>query len=239
MRRRSFTLLELLVVISILATLAGVLLVSLSGVQHKASGDLTVHELAQVKAAILGFRADTGFLPKQGPFALTSDGGSVPVPAEGEAWFDSPANFTQVLINPLAGTGHPLETFNPDTRRGWRGPYLTRSAEGAVVVGDGLALDGRSGNLDQGTLLAALPSIADPFPRSPLTAGIGVVFNWTNASGDPLPQHGRPFLLFDLADPNRARVIGLGPDGRFSPLPATGDLLTAPGSDDAGVYLFR
>jgi type II secretory pathway pseudopilin PulG len=232
-RRTRLSLLELLVVVSVMATVAGGVFVSMSGVEAKAATDLTARELHELKRAVLQFKADTGFLPKQGPFALAADGGAVPLPAQGRAWFESPANLSQLYENPLAGTGHALEDWDPDRRRGWRGPYLPRAGEGLVVVGDGLALDGSSGSPSAGALLAPVPGLADPFLTTSLGNGACA---WTTWGGDPLDRQGRPYLLLSLDDPVRARAVALGPDGRFEP---TGSGLTAAGSDDVGVYLQR
>ena len=100
MSRAGFSLIELLVVVAVLATVAGGVVVSLSGVETHAATELTVRELAELKQAVLRFREDTGFLPKQGPFAL-EPAGQVPEPSAGVAWFASPANLSQLIENPL------------------------------------------------------------------------------------------------------------------------------------------
>ena len=232
MSRAGFSLIELLVVVAVLATVAGGVVVSLSGVETHAATELTVRELAELKQAVLRFREDTGFLPKQGPFAL-EPAGQVPEPSAGVAWFASPANLSQLIENPLADTGHPLETWDPDTRRGWRGPYLSRALEARVVVCDGLALDGSAGSPAEGTLLPPMPALADPFPAPPLSNG---AYAWSTHDAAALPRGGRPFLLLQLDDPTRARVVALGADGEFAPSP---DRLVGLDSDDVGLYLLR
>ena len=202
----AFTLLELMIVVGILSALAGGAVMLLGPVEEQARSQMSIAEMAQLREAIQNFHTDTGFLPKQGPFALTTDGGSVPVPAEGSTWFKHPANLQQLLENPLEGTGHALSTWDPDSKRGWRGPYISSFGEGYVDIGDNLAPDG-SGSPTAGNILAELPSIADPF----VAKGDGSYLVWRFQSGaDPLNQWGRPYLLVDPHDESAARIIGMG-----------------------------
>jgi prepilin-type N-terminal cleavage/methylation domain-containing protein len=207
-RRVGFTLLELLVVVAILATLAGGVVATMDGVEEEASSQLARHELATLREAVLAFRRDTGFLPKQGPFAL-APAGVVPVPAEGAAWFASPANWSQLYENPLASTSHALRAWNPDARRGWNGPYLARGAEGRVAVP---TFDAATFTWLAGPLLSPMPSVADPFARPQEATG---AFAWTGWSGEPLDRHGRPYLLLRLDDLGEARIVSFGADGAY------------------------
>ncbi|RMG16940.1 MAG: prepilin-type N-terminal cleavage/methylation domain-containing protein [Planctomycetota bacterium] len=198
-RRGGFTLLELLVVVAIVAVVAGGVVLALGGeVEERARGDLVLHELTQLRRAVLRFQRDTGHLPRRGPFALTSDPtpGAVVLGADPDAaeWFASPANMAQLLENPLrppqefAGmlaapspADLPLGVWNPDARRGWRGPYLHREGSRSVPAGDDLT----------GPPVPEVPVVLDPW--------------------------GNPFLLFlDAATPDDlrlARLVSLGPDG--------------------------
>lgn len=222
--RQGFTLLELIVVVAILAMVAGGAALSLAGVQEQAGVDVCQAELAAIRDAVRRFKADTGFLPRQGPFDLVSRGGAVPDPTEGAAWFDAPANLSQLYANPLQGTGHALETWSPTRRRGWHGPYLSRAVPAWVVVDDG-----------SGTLLPPVPAAADPFQQP--APGAGQRYDWTGPGGEHLVR-GRPYRLFDLNDPARARVVGAGPDGELAAL-TTSTALVEPGSDDVGMFLLR
>jgi prepilin-type N-terminal cleavage/methylation domain-containing protein len=69
---RGLTLLELLVVVGILAALAGVGWGAYQGVQQEAQDTLADARLAQVAEALRRFKADTGHWPGDGPFALTA-----------------------------------------------------------------------------------------------------------------------------------------------------------------------
>lgn len=214
--RAGFTLLEIMTVVVLLATVTGGVLVLFGDVEDDATDQIALSEIQEIRKALWRFKKDTGWLPKQGPFDLeTQPGGAVPlsnlpgyVPAGQEAaWFQTPANFWQLYENPLAGTGHPLEQFNPNTGRGWRGPYLTRTGEGLVDVGDNLQTDG-SGNPTTGTVLSQVHAVADPFVAQPIN---GSYLVWRTEPGDPpLSRWGRPYLLFDLDDTSVARLVSMG-----------------------------
>ncbi len=214
-RRPGLTLLEILLVMALLATLAGTLMVLLDNAEATARRQLSGAEIHELRQAIWQFKKDTGFLPRQGPFDLeTRPGGSVPLanipayvpPPQRAAWFDSPANFWQLYENPLGGSGHPLEQFNPLTARGWNGPYLSRFGEGLVDVGDDLQGDG-SGSPVAGAILPQLVGVADPQVSQP----VGAYLVWRSRDGgDPHPRWGRPYLMFDLDQRPLARLVGLG-----------------------------
>lgn len=155
---RAFTLIETLVVVAIVALIAGAFVMSTSATAAGAGTDLAKHELAQVRDAILRFHADTGWLPGQGPFDLYLDedhedprlhGRVTPLEIQARfavpaadvvSWFDSAANLWQLVENPLTtldelDTEHALARWDPDRGRGWRGPYLSLSGEGRVEAG--------------------------------------------------------------------------------------------------------
>lgn len=62
-RDTGFTLVELLVVISIIAILSTLVIIRLSGYSDRARVSVTKSHLAQIEAAIRAFREDTGRLP--------------------------------------------------------------------------------------------------------------------------------------------------------------------------------
>jgi len=165
-RPGGFTLIELLVVVAILAIVGGGVIVALAGVQGDAEMTVARAEMEQVREAIARFRADTGELPKHGPFALVDEGGKID-PADPDhwpealaganatertEWFEHPANLYQLFEhrgdadNLLLVAGcferildpgaDPNQTWNAATGRGYRGPYLGR--DGAARAIDGL-----------------------------------------------------------------------------------------------------
>ena len=222
-----FTLLELLIVVAVLVILAGGAMLVLGGVETDAAWQVSSTEMLEVKNALLRFRADTGFLPRQGPFELATLAGgpcssgavngqaSLPT-GKSRAWFCSPVNFYPLYTNSLAGTGHPLEAWQPDTGRGFRGPYLTQHGEGLVDAGDALLPNG-AGSPIVGGLLAEMRGVADPFVSDP----VGIYFVWrTTPTGTPHTHWGRPYFLFDLddkgtSDTKEARIVGMGPNGQY------------------------
>ena len=260
--RRGLTLIELLVVVAILATVAGTVLVSQEGVEDRTRVDLTNHQLVELRAAILRFRRDTGYLPKHGPYDLVSVGGPgeiTPTAADGSVltgaeedayrdWFYSPANLIQLYKNPLK----EKRKWDPDTKRGWNGPYLVHPLY--VTVGTDLDLNGTIGNGRTGSLVR-VPSLADSHAHQ---VSADSYFLWTISpdppTGEqPLRQKGRPLLFLystEVDEDTEARVVSCGRDGAYAPRAANellpigfsppkeiGDVPRV--SDDQGLFLFR
>nr|WP_321465087.1 prepilin-type N-terminal cleavage/methylation domain-containing protein [uncultured Desulfobulbus sp.] len=225
-----YTLLELLVVVAILAAISFIASGTFKGVAEHADERLAYSEMQQIASALRQFKADTGYFPREGVFRLTADGGEVTtVPSHDDGsddeWFYSPANLYQLLAttSPLPAT-HPLATWNAETGRGWRGPYLSGFADGEVNIGDDLnptdpdLADNDSGDPTAGTMVDVV-GIADPFDHKP----IGSIFQWSNIpSGD---AWGRPYLFLQTAaSPNRWQLVSMGPDGAYN----TGDDIVLP-----------
>jgi hypothetical protein len=195
--------------------------------------------MSRIHEAALRFRRDTGHWPRRGPFALVADGGRIDpdedahwppeAPASSTdraAWFRSPANFYQlyegraapsfqVALDVVAGPG---KVFNPETGRGYLGPYLSRAGEGFVYVGLGLGTNG-DGDPASGDLVQ-VPGVADPFeaPAPP-----GNLFHWTSTTlavpADVEPSAlGRPYLLFTVQPTSGElgpRIVCFGPNGAY------------------------
>lgn len=241
MRPRAFTLLEMVLVVAIMATIAGTVVALTGDLQDTANRDIRRHEMSAVREALLRFHADTGFFPGEGPFDLdTRPGGFVPAGAQPAQWHDHAANLRQLVENPLAATSHPLRVWDPDRRRGWHGPYLETSCEGRVALP---FVDGRAPPADQDLestpLPDLIPAVADPDLRQ--VPAPGQPFHWTGylPPGDVLQAQGQPYLVFlprladgsvDRGPTSAAQVRCLGNDRRVS---------VAPGTDDLQVYLFR
>jgi len=252
---RGLSLVELLVVLGVLAAAAFLASAGLGGVDGEARAALVRAELAQIADAVRRFAADTGYYPRQGPFAPLADvnpgprtcaddgadsaGAVDPASAPSTDWLLSPANLRQLLAPPVLCPQHPLASltaWDPDTARGWRGPYLTGPRE-RVDVGDGLLADG-SGDpvLVAGARLELMPAIADPFQHAPVVPGSYTaceenadntrpcLLDWRAGPGEPaLARHGRPLLLFvDAGAPGVVRgcdappcLLSFGADGRY------------------------
>lgn len=209
--QRGFSLLELLVVVAILAAVAFVAGGTFRGVRERANDQLVRTEMQAIARAIRQFRQDTGYYPKTGPFDL---------PAGNPARFYSPANFEQLLspISPLAGTGHQLESWDPETGRGWRGPYLQGYAEGFVDIRDGInsgtPAGNPAGNPLAGNNIPDVAGVADPFEHRAASVGGDTLLDWSaTAGGTEREVWGRPYLVFGLD--SRPWIVSMGPDGDY------------------------
>lgn len=220
-----FTLIELVIVIAILASLAGSAVLMVGAADESSHVEMGRIEIGEIRDALIQFKRDMGYMPTHGPLALVDDGGAVPMPAEGEEWFYNPANFAQLFENPFAGSSHSFENWNPETKRGWRGPYLSGSSERFVTVGDSLQSDG-GGSPAMGGVLNNVMGIADPFVGTP----VGAYLSWKDAfHGGSIDRSGRPYLLLDAGDSQKARILSFGPNRTYE----------GGGGDDLVLYLFR
>lgn len=221
-----YSLLEMLVVVSILAAVAFVTTGAYTNVIETSGERLVLTEMQEIAAAIRQFKQDTGYFPKTGPFALEEDDGAVTdaslmanFPHSGstqearENWFYSTANFYQVLgpVNPLTGSGHMLESWNSETGRGWRGPYLSGVSDGYVDIGNDISIDPPGSPLN-GNHVEDVDGIADPF----MFRGIDNLLDWSRR---PRPDRvevekwGRPYLLLEIDE--KLSLVSMGPDGDY------------------------
>lgn len=191
-----FTLLELMVVVAILAIMAGTVVLNLDSFQDDAARAVAEREMQELRQALLHFHNDTGYFPKDpnGPFhydniptANLPDYVQALPDTEQRAWFGSPANFwllygrDDVTDNPNTPfrencplyAGHSLCTWQSVAGvgdLGWRGPYLSRHGEGLVDIGSNLQIVG-SGSPVAGSTLLNVRGVADPFVHPPAMGG--------------------------------------------------------------------
>ncbi len=217
---RGFTLLELLVTLSVLVSLVVIGVTVFRGSDDVAESRMINAEIRQVAAAVERFRQDTGYYPKTGPFAVAGSGsGQVPVSATEPP--QSPANLSQLIEAPINASSAEIMPWNTETGRGWRGPYLTTFGEGTVTFGDGFSVDGDQTTSPLDGTARRVPGIADPFERRPE----GAFFVWQEpTSARNVELRGRPYLYFiDPASGAPGNVVGcavpclvsLGPDGEY------------------------
>ena len=244
-------------VVSLLAIVGGAIVYSMTGIRSKVAEDLSNAEVSTVYEAIKKFRRDTGYYPKQGPFALTSFGGEID-PGNADHWpaflsdknsaertklFNHPANFYQLVLSesPLESTGHALESFSIQTGRGWRGPYI-KDGVVSLIVGDAEEYDpvgdahtpnswlNSSWNGEGTPLVTDLVLLCDPF--------IGETDNFpvrkfgekdvvTSLHGTAFPGFGRPYMYFPTD--SAVWIVGMGADRAYQ-----GGIAS---SDDQLVYL--
>jgi prepilin-type N-terminal cleavage/methylation domain-containing protein len=228
--QQGFTLLELLVVIALIAVTAFIVTGTFRGVSEDANDRLVRVEMQEIAKAIEQFKQDTGYYPKTGPFDLSNYGGAIPygnLPgyaggsnSKRDLWFYSPANFYQILsrTSPLVGTGHQLETWDPETNRGWRGPYLKGYAEGYLDIRSGINDETSAGNPSgdplAGNNITDVEGIADPFEHRAENVSGNTLLDWSaTAGGTEREKWGRPYLVFDLdEDP---WIVSMGPNGQY------------------------
>jgi prepilin-type N-terminal cleavage/methylation domain-containing protein len=240
--QRGFTLLELLVVVSILAAVAFVATGTFNGASEKANDGIVRAEMQAIVKAIRQFKQDTGYYPKTGPFGLDADGGEIDADdlddhygapsAQQTKWFYSPANFYQLLSSrsPLELNGdeitdsneHQLTHWNPETGRGWRGPYLHGHNDGRLYIGDDINDTNTDGNPNGdpmlGNQIAQIRGMADPFEQKRYDSDL--VF-WEYLTRDkarntfwqPYNHKGRPYLLFDVT--TSPWIVSSGSDGEY------------------------
>ncbi|HLA31602.1 MAG TPA: prepilin-type N-terminal cleavage/methylation domain-containing protein [Pseudomonas sp.] len=267
LRDRGFTLIELLVVCGILAALAYTAWGSFTGVQQNAEDDIGRADMLRLADGLKRFRADTGYYPDQGPFVLAAPGtvetavsatridcapvGGVlrswaapDLDVNKDAWFASPANLALLFEAPALCGNHPLaylNRWNPDSRRGWRGPYLDLASRKWVDHGVDFNSDTlATGNPDgQGTPVAGVKILDIPaFGAGPRQFAAGPT--WNNCNGQAtditcllgwremprettgydterheLLTHARPFAVFGLAANDFPRVVYFGRDGKY------------------------
>ena len=205
LRRRNggFTLLELMVVLAVLVAVAATTIALVSDAGDQADDALVTAEIRQVAEAIARFHRDTGYFPRLGPFSTQDEcvGGTGPTCTGGAITaiptveLQSPANFGQLfgepLINNGTGTLVSIMAWNPDTSRGWRGPYLDSFGEGTVSVGEDLGSD--AGGLPTSGTAQRVTAVADPFDAVPEAP----YYEWEEPiSGEAVDSRGRPFLFF-------------------------------------------
>jgi prepilin-type N-terminal cleavage/methylation domain-containing protein len=250
-KRAGFTLVELLVVIGILAIIAGTVIVAFDDAGRVAGDDLTRQRMAAVREALLRVRADMGYFPGQGPLAadkldLSASSydfvdGSNPEHAAASsatraAWAAHDLNLWQLFEKPKDKTDAKRWEWNPDAKHGWNGPYLG--------AGFQFRLDdaGTAANYMGGARLNRLRAVADAFERS-REISAGAYLRWNHENGAPpaksyLSKLGQP-LIFErlpvVGGPTVFTLVSMGPDGRYDD-PTNG--LDAPDYEN-GIYDLR
>lgn len=140
-----FTLLELLVVIALLAIIAGAATLGYDGVQDQGRADVTRYEMAEIRKALLQFRRDTQEFPcrvyRAGNYVPDNiemsqldftDLPAIPTTADYHEWCSNESGnqdhwgLSKLLIFPYdnTDTAYIDLLWNPDTKRGWHGPYI-------------------------------------------------------------------------------------------------------------------
>lgn len=186
------TLIELVMVLIIIGALAGLVVTQVGGAVERAESDSTVATMRTVHEAIEGYMNDQGELLLPDPLAKDSARSVAP-------------QIRYLFINPDTETPEP--TFDPHTKRGWRGPYLKTQVDQVFLTDAEAASRGlgdRSGFTD------AFGLNDDP----------AVLDGW----GNPLVIHHED-VTYESGGPfwRIYYLTSAGPDGLLETPPTTGD----------------
>lgn len=145
-RRAGLTLLELLIVVTLLALLAMLVVPMIGNTVTTTELDITFQTMQAARDAILGSAGTPGFRPdvkglnsgRAGANYILADTEGLPAATTGTRGY-----LIELFQN---GPSANFPAFDPQTRRGWRGPYLRQSTMGYGPVfgfpaGQPLALD--------------------------------------------------------------------------------------------------
>ncbi len=124
--RNAFTLIELIVVLSILIALGGIMLPLYAEHFSSAASTVTQATLAEIRNAMLQYWHDTKHVPLDGITSVATESQRFEI-----AW---------LFANPV--TGDTTNLFNPNSQIGWRGPYITSSTADAIANGGPNLVDG-------------------------------------------------------------------------------------------------
>lgn len=122
--QQGFTLVELLVVVSVLATMASIAAIAMDGYEQQAQEQLAETEMQRIASAINRFKEDTGYYPEQGVFPSANNVGL------------EQASFKWLFISPKDGSDNEIMPWNVHSGRGWHGPYLEVNTQEKVAVSD-------------------------------------------------------------------------------------------------------
>ena len=247
--QRGFSLLELLIVVGIMAIVAGSLIYSnRDSVLAQSKQSAVNSEMQSIRQALLRYKRDNFQFPSQ----------------------ENPANFEFLFAE---GDRSP---WNSDYQSGWRGPYLGGGDSGWVTIADYFDEDSDEDEDDYSprgyrTLfkssvaakIKTVRGIPDAFAHWPTTFlhtgstmttrcdsnAIPVadcVLQWWSDDGktESYGRYGRPYLLFDANKPE-ARIVSMGADGHYQLDDAPDDsgcvsrlTPTTSGSDDLVLCLY-
>ncbi|MDR1889599.1 MAG: prepilin-type N-terminal cleavage/methylation domain-containing protein [Zoogloeaceae bacterium] len=230
-----FTLLELLLVCVLLAAISMLAFGAYANVDRQAENELAKTQALTLASALKRFHDDTGYWPGEGPFRGVEEGGcDAASVASGNGgaidlatdWVNSPANMSLLFERPQLCEKHPLaalKTWEPDTGRGWRGPYLPLLHRRLV---DAAAWDDNTMDwLSNSTVVVKnMPA----FGAGPAFAPDGAFWRWRSLpdgsdsydrSRHEFREHARPLLF--LLDP--PRVVYWGADGEYDGTVAVDD----------------
>lgn len=124
--RNAFTLVELIVVLSILIALSGIVLPLCSQNLASANEAATRSTLAETRNAVLQYWHDTKFIELNGVTTVATE--------------SQRFSLSWLFKNPV--TNNSTVQFDRNTRSGWNGPYMATSTADSVALGGPNLIDG-------------------------------------------------------------------------------------------------
>lgn len=223
-RQQGFTLLELLVVVSVLASLAGIAAVAMDGYEQDAQEQLVHVEMKRIANAIYRFKEDTGYFPKEGIYTSTN----LSLTGQAQTDYDTAENLGFLFSNPKSDLA-----WNPNTGRGWNGPYITTESEQRFKVGDCDLVPDDVSSLNVSESFSAL---ADTFERKKTYTPSDDDCLIVHDNGNWIPREfaGMPYR-YDIAYSNSdipdcstscIAIISAGKNSEFGELTKNNDIVT-------------
>lgn len=226
-RQSGFTMLELMVVVAILAVIAGSAVMAFRGIDSDASIQTAKVEMRQLGEAIDAYLADLNDIPEPDTLPVTL--GSWQQEIEIGA-YRHPADISFLLSNPepLPDPSDPDakrdNIWSSDYRKGWRGPYIKGIKLFYVDIGDGIKSDATDGSGSEGApqnidsaIIKNILALPDKFDNFSVTPGVerstqacnaaDCIYEWQSQIdrfnpndhlGNRITKFGRPYLLLDL-----------------------------------------
>lgn len=139
--RTGLTLIELVVVLSILAALSGVVVPLFTGTIHDAHEVATERTLVQVRDAMRQYWSDTKHVALDGTGTVATEANRL--------------HTDWLFSNPV--TGDSTQGFSANTRIGWRGPYLAGSTGSLAVSASPYLVDAWNHRIEIQDVDATLP----------------------------------------------------------------------------------
>lgn len=191
-KQSGFTMLELVIVVAIMAIVAGSAIMSFGNTQSDAEYQTTNYTLRQLASAVDRYLSDGNTLPELGDE------------------IESPADIDFLITKPFGSD------WNPDYRVGWRGPYIKGYKLFYVDVGTDLEADGSSSPTSGSVTTVPTLALPDAFSHQPVSP----YYLWyKDADGniDIDSKIGRPFLILseDINDLSLYRIVSLGENGTY------------------------